>query len=199
MKSLHRRLSASFLFLLRSLGILLLDRTENKLQYSRGSMVHLRPSMELALDFDTCYFPAVSLRMRDSIHWRATKYTSEYRHGTTLFPREFYRRDTIPERQYSLWHQDRTVPLVQRYFQKLSTTNSATKSRWYVRQSILKYNYRMAQTTKWLPAILDYTKNVTLSISTSHPTYTPPQEGTNSIVIPIFVLFIFYSLHRDEI
>ena len=27
-------------------------------------------------------------------------------------------------------------------------------------------NYRMAQTTKWLPAILDYMKNVMLNIST---------------------------------
>jgi len=29
----------------------------------------------------------------------------------------------------------------------------------------LWYNYRMAQTTKWLPAILDYTKNAMSNIS----------------------------------
>ena len=31
----------------------------------------------------------------------------------------------------------------------------------------------MAQTTKWLPAILDYMKNMMSSISTSHPNYPP--------------------------
>ena len=33
-------------------------------------------------------------------------------------------------------------------------------------KKIHAYNYRLAQTTKWLPAILDYMKNVMSSIST---------------------------------
>ena len=40
------------------------------------------------------------------------------------------------------------------------------------RPSILKYNYRMAQTTQWSPAILDYMKNVRLTYQ--HPTTTHP-------------------------
>ena len=40
----------------------------------------------------------------------------------------------------------------------------------------------MAQATKWLPAILDYTKNVKLSISTSHPKYLSPT---------LFLLYLF--------
>ena len=36
------------------------------------------------------------------------------------------------------------------------------------RLSLLKYDYRMAQHTKWMPAILDYTKKERLNISTSH-------------------------------
>ena len=41
------------------------------------------------------------------------------------------------------------------------------------RPSLLKYNYRMAQPTEWVPAILDYMKKVRSNISTSHP-YTLP-------------------------
>ena len=40
------------------------------------------------------------------------------------------------------------------------------------RPSILKNNYRMAQTTQWSPAILDYMKNVRLTYQ--HPTTTHP-------------------------
>ena len=43
------------------------------------------------------------------------------------------------------------------------------------RPSILKYNYRMAQTTQWSPAILDYMKNVRLTYqrpTTTHPVLT---------------------------
>ena len=38
--------------------------------------------------------------------------------------------------------------------------------------SILKYNCRMAQTTQWLPAILDYMKNV--SRTYQRPTHPSP-------------------------
>ena len=37
------------------------------------------------------------------------------------------------------------------------------------RPSLLKYNYRMAQPTEWVPAILDYMRKVRSNISTSHP------------------------------
>ena len=40
---------------------------------------------------------------------------------------------------------------------------------WYVRLSLLKYNIRMAKTTKWLNAILHYMKKVKSSISMSLP------------------------------
>ena len=42
-----------------------------------------------------------------------------------------------------------------------------------MRQSLLKYNYRMAQPTQWVPAILDYMKKVMSSISMSHPNPHP--------------------------
>jgi len=51
---------------------------------------------------------------------------------------------------------------------------------WYVRRSLLKYNYRMAQPTKWVPAILDYMKKVKSNISTSHPY---PCELLGSIIL----------------
>ena len=43
---------------------------------------------------------------------------------------------------------------------------------WYVRLSLLKYNFQMAQIMKWLPAIWDYMKKVKLSISMVPPTHT---------------------------
>ena len=42
------------------------------------------------------------------------------------------------------------------------------------RQSILKYNYRMAQTTQWSTALLDYRKSVMSYIST--PLHSPPGQ-----------------------
>ena len=52
----------------------------------------------------------------------------------------------------------------------------ATNTCWCVRPSLLKYNYRMAQPTQWVPAILDYMKKARLSISTSYP--IPPRDIT---------------------
>ena len=40
---------------------------------------------------------------------------------------------------------------------------------WYVRLSFLKYNYRMAQPTKWVAAILNYMKEVRLNKAMSLP------------------------------
>ena len=47
---------------------------------------------------------------------------------------------------------------------------SYKQHRWYVRLSLLKYNSRMAQTTKWLQAIRNCMKKVKSIISTVPPT-----------------------------
>ena len=47
------------------------------------------------------------------------------------------------------------------------------------RLSILKYNYRMAQTMQWSPAFLDYMKYVKSNISMSHPTTSQIQIYIN--------------------
>ena len=43
---------------------------------------------------------------------------------------------------------------------------------WYVRLSLLKYNFQMAEIMKWLLAIWDYMKKVKSSISMVPPTHT---------------------------
>ena len=53
-----------------------------------------------------------------------------------------------------------------------STCVSYEQHHWYVRLSLLKYNYRMAKAAKRLNAILDYMKKVKSSISMLPPTHS---------------------------
>ena len=51
----------------------------------------------------------------------------------------------------------------------LSSNSCHTEHTLIWRLSLLKYNYRMAQPTQWVPAILNYTRKVKSNISMSHP------------------------------
>ena len=53
------------------------------------------------------------------------------------------------------------------------------------RLSLQKYNYRMAQPTNWVPAILDYMKKAKSNISTSHPIELCYEYYDNNYVVSI--------------